>query len=236
MVGPITTVVLYLLLVWLYYQQKQILKRQTELSESGQRALPRIRTYRLFSWYEFFRYENETGFELDIPGLPDYHAGFWAMVSNAGKGFAEDLQAELVIKSPSATYSVTAPLAHKTNMDQTAFSGEGGALSPEEGEVTMTSHFYYSREKIANEIEDSGVTVEETVTPTELLWILKELEESPVRIAIFVHFKDGTGVREPIQLLTSEYELSQYVDIRTAYRQGGPADVEIDPQFTPQNT
>ena len=171
------------------------------------------------------------GENIDLPGLPDHYASFTALVSNSGTGFAEDILIELVIESPSNRYSVTVPLTHKTNMDQIAFSGDGGVLSPEEGEVLMTAHLAFSREELAEDIQESGVSVNDRVSPSELLWMLEKNGESPVNLAVFIHFKDGTGVRNPKQLLTSQHQLSPYIDLRTAYEWGGPVEGDVEPVF-----
>lgn len=231
-VTSILSVGLYALLVVLYGQQRDILKRQTELAESSRRALPRVRTYFLYSCIDKVKFEQSTGEKLDIPGYPETYAGFVAYVSNNGKGYAKDVRAELVIKSPNMQYSATRALSHTTNMDQIAFNNHGGTLSPEEGEVTMVTGFVFAKDDLSKEIEKSGITVGDSVAPTELLWMLYKLDESPVQIAIFVHYKDGTGVREPIQLLTTEFDLSKQVDIRTAYEWGTPVtDADIEPIF-----
>lgn len=228
--GPIISVVLSALLVALYFSQYKILKRQTELTETGQRALPRIRTYRLYSWLDKYQGNVESGEIIEAPGFSDHGALFWAVISNSGTGFAENIRAELVIKSPSYKYSVTAPLAHRTNMDQMAFNDQGGVLSPEEDEVHMVSQLRFSRDNLNTEIKESGLSVGEHVSPSELLWMLESIEESPVRIAIFIHFIDGTGRQKSKQLLTTQSDLKPYADLRTTYERGGSVDEGIDLQ------
>jgi len=229
--GTVLAVVLNGFLVYLYRQQKDILERQTELTEAEQKSLPRIRTYRLFSWQDLYRYEQEIGEDLDLRGMPDRYSMFMAKISNSGKGFMKDVYAELVIETPSYRHSVSSALAHNTNMDQVIFSGEGGALAPEEGEVLMTSQFSFSREDIEEEIEESGISVDEPVSPSELLWILERIDETPVRIGVFVHYRDGTGIREPISLLATECELDRYADLREAWEWGKPIVGELNPVF-----
>lgn len=103
--------------VWLYYQQKTILGRQTKLSESNHRTIMRVRTYDLASWKDLYKFNNETDVSVNLPGFPDRYASFSALISNAGKGTAEDIWAELVIRSPEIKLSMTSTLGHMTNRD-----------------------------------------------------------------------------------------------------------------------
>lgn len=96
----------------------------------------------------------------------------------------------------------------------------------------MTTSFTMDANKLSDEINESNISVDDSLTPSEVLWILQDIEVPHVDIGIFIHYKDGTGSREPIQLLTSKHELSPYSDIRTAYEHGGPIDETVEPEFS----
>lgn len=230
-VSPLITAILTVLLVFLYYKQSKILDRQKELNESEQRALPRILTYRLFSWKTLFQYEEEIGPLPDLPDHPDRYAIFNAYLTNPGKGIAEDLHIELQISSPSYSFLAGDVLARWTNTDQMSFNDDGGAIAPEENEVTLyTGSFWYPEQKIPDDLLHKDISYDPFLTPSELLWVLEENDESPVKIGLFFHYKDGTGIREPIQLLTSKVELDSYADLTEAWRSGDPTD-ELEPMY-----
>lgn len=236
MVGPLnpeSIIGLFLTgsLVWLYHQQRNILDRQAKLSESNHRAILRVRTYYMASWRDLYSFNKETGISMSVPGFPDRYASFSAYISNAGKGTAEDIRAELVIRTSGIKLSMTSTLGHMTNMDQQAFNQQGGILSPDDGECLMTTHFSMESDKLSDEIDESSLSVDGSLTPSEVLWLLEDIGKKHVDIGIFIHYKDGTGDREPIQLLTSKHELTSYSDIRTAYEHGGPVEENVEPNF-----
>lgn len=231
LIGPFVSILLTGLLVWLYRQQKQILERQTKLTESNHRAILRVRTYNLFSWRDLHYFGKDTGLDISELRIPGRYSIFTAYISNAGKGTAENMRAELVLKTSSETYSVTSPLSHMTNIDQIAFNDKGGVLAPADGESLMVSKFSFSSDNFPDLIEESDITIEDNFSPSEFLWILEDMGVSYVEIAIFIHYEDGTGMRAPIQLLTSKHSLEPYLDIRTAYEWGGPIDHDLEPIF-----
>lgn len=232
-ITPVLSLVLSGLLVYLYKQQAEILGRQTELTESEQRALPRVRMYHLMSWMDWLAYQADDEGAPIPPAFPDRFAGFMAYVSNSGKGSAEDLRAELVVSTSERKYSCTSPLAHKTNMDQIAFNDKGGVLAPEENEVMMQSWFRYSTDDIPVESGELSISLDDPVSPSELLWALHDMGETNATISIFIHYKDGTGGHESIQLLTSESVLPKYGDINKIHRGGEIVmDKEVDPVFS----
>lgn len=231
-ITPILSLILSALLLYLYKQQAKILDRQTKLTESEQRALPRVRMYHLTSWRDWLAYQAEDEGVPISPAFPDRFAGSIAYISNSGKGSAEDLRAELVVSTSERKYSCTSPLAHKTNMDQIAFNDKGGVLAPEEDEIMMQSWFRYSTDDIPVELEELDISLDDPVSPSELLWALHDIGETNVTVSIFIHYKDGTGSHESIQLLTSESELPRYGDINEVHRGGQIVmDEEVSPIF-----
>jgi len=233
-IAPLTTVVLTGVLVYLYKQQSRILDRQRELTEANQRALIRVLTYDLFAWPYLFHYYHQEGPVDDIPEIPDHCAFFSSYLSNPGKGYAENMYSELQIRSPSHTISSIHPLVAQTNTDQLAFQNtQGGVIAPEENEISLyQSSFWLDKDKLPNELTEVGMSIGDTVSPSEILWLLEEINESPVEIGIFIHYEDGTGVQEPIQLLTSKSELDGYHDITKVWRTGSDPDQEMEPQFS----
>lgn len=231
-ISPLITVVLTGFLVYLYKQQSDILAQQKELSKSDQRALPRILTYRLFSWRTLYKYKQEVGEFPDLPDHPERHAIFIGYLSNPGKGYADNLHIELQIRSPSFTFSIAPPLARWTNTDQMYFNEKGGVIAPEENETTMyTASFWFSYADLPEEFVDSEITFDNFLTPSEILWALEDIGDSPVEIGLFLHYEDGTGVREPIQLLTSKIDLESYNDLTEAWRSGGKPSGDMKPLF-----
>jgi hypothetical protein len=220
-------------LVVLYRQQRDILKRQSELTEAGQRALLRVLTYQLFSWADLYKYGLQ---ENDIQFVSEHLDGrsvLTAAISNPGRGYAENMRAELKISSPNYTSSVASPLTARTNTDQLAFQeGEGGIMPPEENEPMMyRSKFSFTEADLPEDFNESGVTTESLISPSELLWILGDLGEPKAKIGIFIHYRDGTGVRKPKQLLTTECELGDYQNITTLWRHGEPIPGEVEPEY-----
>jgi len=233
-ISPLITVLLTGILVYLYKRQSEILDEQRRLSESDQRALPRILTYRLFSWRTMYQYKKEGNVVPDLPGYPDRYAAFIAYLSNPGKGFAENLWVELRIKTPSFDFSFPKPISYNTNMDQMLFGElEGGVIAPEENEISMyTAAIWLTKEDLPEELLDSDVSHGERIAPTELLWLLEDLNETPVEIGLFIHYSDGTGICEPIQLLTSKAELESYNDLTETWRSGEMPSGNLEPIFS----
>jgi hypothetical protein len=229
----VVSTILSALLVHLYRQQKDILKEQKELTESNQRALLRVLTYRLYSWTHFYRYSQEE-IPLNIRDFPEHHAAFIAYVTNPGKGYIDNLWVELQINTPSHTHSTISPLVSKVNTDQLAFSDDmGGIVPPEQKDVQMYSAaLWFEAEKISDKLTDTGVSVDRSVSPTELLWMINESNEEYVNIGIFIHYRDGTGVREPIQLLTSKSQIEGYQDITKLWREGSPGAEDMEPLYS----
>lgn len=226
-IGTLVSIILSALLVYLYRQQSHILEEQTELTKSNHKALPRVQNYNLLSWRDLFYLQEEMGENLEIPGLSIRYGFFHCVISNVGKGVAEDLRIEMVIQTPNDIFSATTPLMYRTNMDQLAYAEEGEVLASGEGPVRMFGAIIWTREDILDKIEETTVKIEDSLSPTELIWVLWDLGVPYVHTAIFIHYEDGTGNPEPIQLHTSRHELTQYHDMKDIYDMGDPPGEEV---------
>lgn len=231
-ISPILTVILTGLLVWLYKKQSKILERQKELIEAEGRALPRILTYRMFSQRDLIQFQQYA----DLPESPwdDKNvASFIAYMKNPGKGYATDIRVELRIRSDNFQLSTSDPLARNTNVDQLAYDGtDGGVIAPEENNLLpYVAKLTFQSEGLPEEFINSDIKYEDIISPSEIFWILNDIGESYVDIGIFIHYKDETGSKSPIQLHTSRSDLEEYSDLRNLWRSRRKPPKELEPLY-----
>lgn len=204
-------------LVYLYKIQADILGQQTNLLENQHEAKLRVENY-------FVASAQDLADIFDVDDYPKWliRTGFLVIsLSNFGKGTADDIRALLYFDGDDSYLEINSVMMQGGHLDPIVHTGQGGVLGANERNVRFASWFQASRDALPDDWIPSS---EEPawLTPSEILWAIEDSGVRTIKMGIEIHFKDGTGRRDPIPLFVNEVDLRKRRDFRSAHELGEP--------------
>jgi hypothetical protein len=208
-------------LVALYRQQKNILKKQTELTKATKEAVLRVEQ---FDFLQGSEVENalfqSTGRFESWRVHQDY---FPLLVSNFGESPAIDIRLEVRIHygTSGKWFVMRTPLTRTMLVpNQMAFNDNSGVLGADERNIFFVTQMSAEKDTLPVHWAEARPDAPETLAPSEVMYIASEAGESQLKVDMFLDYSDSTGEREPIRIHSVEFDPSDYRDFGSAIKQG----------------
>lgn len=237
-VGALGSAFLTAGLLYLYSRQTAILREEKKQTEYESEALIRVEDVRIVGVEEVKEHLDEKDYNA-LPHLLNSEV-VEITISNFGRAPADELRIEAILDGDGYGWTGQSPLVmgdwesamdrlNGPSVDVIRLNDTGGAIGTDEREVKFAA----SLNAISNELEEQwdtefpingqGPEVPKYLSATDVLWAIQDMTESEVMAGIRLWYRDGTGVREPLNLQFAIAESARVSDFRTAVYGGRPA-------------
>lgn len=214
-INTVSYVLLTASIAYLAFRQWTVAESQKQLTAAQQRARVRVEYIRVLS-------HEDLNYRLDVPNniQQQQAARLQLELSNFGKGPADDLRITMVVSDDHRKQTRIIPLSHGGNLEAAVLNDHGGILGAEEKETGFAAGLFFERDTLFKEWISNKSELHRFLTPTELMWELEDSGYDEIRFQMKMEYIDGTGVRDPIDLLDVQIDLREHRDFRQAIELG----------------
>lgn len=231
-IGAAASVLVSILLLYVYDRQREILSEQKSLTEYQQTSLLKVEDHRPIEYQESKNYQDENYSSAGTQeNLVLYQTEYLEVdILNVGLAPAHDLRVELYIKTEDERYTADLPLisgdwketvsqVYSDNKSSILLNADGNAIASDSTVETHTVPLTVFTERIPEEWKIWGL--HRWPPANSVVHGAEKNGKGKTTVALLLWFKDGRGPQGPHYIRCVDVESEEFLFTREAIKEDG---------------
>ena len=232
-IGAVASVLVSILLLYVYDKQREILSEQKELTEYQQTSLLRVEDHTLIDYQELKDYQDENHSSAgSSDNLVLYQTEYLELdISNVGLAPAHDLRVELYIKTDDERYTASLPMLagswkdvisdiYSNNQVSLLLNREGNAIATDTEAETHTVPLTVFTDSIPEDWKESS-SLHNSPPANSVIRCAEGAGTGKTTVALLLWFRDGRGPQGPLYIRIVDVQSDEFLFAREAVEMEG---------------
>ncbi|MDQ2054126.1 hypothetical protein [Halobellus sp. H-GB7] len=232
-IGAGASVLVSILLLYVYDKQREIISEQKNLTEYQQTALLRVADHTPVEYQESKNYQEDNCASANLPdNLVLYQTEYLEVdISNIGLAPAHDLRVELYIETEDGRYTASLPMIagewkevvselYSNNKSSIFLNADGNAIASDSSVETHTVPLTVFTENIPEEWKKL-FSLHKWPPANSVVRCAEKNGEGKTTVALLLWFKDGRGPQGPHYLRCVDVESDEFLFAKEAVQKDG---------------